>query len=945
MLNPKEKAVWELVKKNKVYKSYFFKKVIKLKWFHLLKKDGYFEPQNALGLEPADKKGYFTVPLWNVLPYLERVSGQAFAKKNEKLFDELLTIIKNVSYYSNTREGKNIKDNYRTWWYFIKILLNIPNDKIPEEIIKLIPDWLNTRFDSDLQGADLVNKLLPKFLYDKESSFSLSKAEMIIDIVTDIRWVKTKSGNFDGKEKAEAVVGNYFLFDGFIKDGLAKKVGVVCSSELIFKLLDKIQSVFKKEFKGTLDYSYIWFESLLNGPNSNLSDTKETLVFIIKEILLAKAKVDKKLTRRILNKLLSNEYKYPLFKRLALCVISDNWLDYKKIFWDLVKEIGDELFDNLYFEPEIYILLNKNIDQFNHKEEAILKVIIEKGPQVYLPKDNKERYRAYWKQKWYSAVKTKRKFNDLYEKNRKISRVVEEIEFKRRKVRSGPGPSPKSKDEILQMSNKQLAKFLTEFKTKDFWKGPTVEALGDTLKAAAYDSPDKFVKDLSPFLNTDYLYIYDLLWGINDRWSKGKLIKDRSDLFIFFERYINRKLFWKDKLKKIKSHWSANHLWVIGVIAELLKEAISDKETVISDNDLAIAKNLLTLILENLKQKKDEKPRDAVGLTLNSAYGKTITALIYLAREEFLRKEKKVEKSKAKLDADVKRLFEKLFDDGVVEAYVLFGEYLRWFYYFDSKWTENKVRVFISIDKYFWQSFLDGYVIPAEVNQTLYDLMTKHYERAIGNKFEDERTQERLIDHVAIGYLRGAKNKLFNKVLAKWDLEQIKEVISFFVADRKVISENSLFRQKVIIFWKRLYKKYEKRKKLSESEKKLISDSSRFIALFGKINYELFQLLKFTTPYVGTTFNSAEFIEGLDKLKNKGSKKTVGKYIARLFIEMLKGDSKIPAYDKVNIRSIIEFLFGIDDLKVKELAREICNIYTENGNDELVRDIYKANIK
>jgi hypothetical protein len=155
MLNDKEIEILDLIEQDISYQNYFFKKAKNLKWFFPLKGKGYFDPDKAPSQTEPDEKGYFTIPQWNVLPYLERISQQVNTPDNEKYIDELLDIIRKVT-------GVR-KDNYRTWWFFVKILLNIPNEKIPLEIIELIPVWLDSDFDTNLQGSDIATKLLPKF--------------------------------------------------------------------------------------------------------------------------------------------------------------------------------------------------------------------------------------------------------------------------------------------------------------------------------------------------------------------------------------------------------------------------------------------------------------------------------------------------------------------------------------------------------------------------------------------------------------------------------------------------------------------------------------------------------------------------------------------------------------------------------------------------------------
>lgn len=133
-----EKSALDLIQKGRAYENYFFNKTSKFKFFHPLKERGYFAPARNPG--PIEtEKGFFSIPEWNVLPYLERLSKQIKPGENEDYIGELLAIIKAVS------NAPDRKDNYRTWWYFAKILVSLPNHRIADEVLELIPLWLDSR--------------------------------------------------------------------------------------------------------------------------------------------------------------------------------------------------------------------------------------------------------------------------------------------------------------------------------------------------------------------------------------------------------------------------------------------------------------------------------------------------------------------------------------------------------------------------------------------------------------------------------------------------------------------------------------------------------------------------------------------------------------------------------------------------------------------------------
>ena len=106
-------------------------------------------------------------------------------------------------------------------------------------------------------------------------------------------------------------------------------------------------------------------------------------------------------------------------------------------------------------------------------------------------------------------------------------------------TRWGPGPSPLTREEILRMTNRELAEFLSKFKTKDSWEGPTVGGLSDTLKEAVKTNPNKFADDLGPFKDGGFIYIYKILDGFKDAWKEKKAI-DWGKIFDFITTYITK---------------------------------------------------------------------------------------------------------------------------------------------------------------------------------------------------------------------------------------------------------------------------------------------------------------------------------------------------------------------------------------------------------------------
>lgn len=187
-------------------------------WFNFLKKEGYFAPKN--NPDPVRGKNGFQVPYWEILNYLEKLSIEISKGNDIEFIDKILEIIKNVS--------EHPRDNHRTWHVFIKILSNLPNEKISKEILNFIPVWLMGDFDTMLQTSELCDSLLPKFLNEEPTEADIEKAELILDYLFQVN--KTEKSRYSSR------LYLYHIAEPFKKKDFISKIMKYCSRNFIFKL-------------------------------------------------------------------------------------------------------------------------------------------------------------------------------------------------------------------------------------------------------------------------------------------------------------------------------------------------------------------------------------------------------------------------------------------------------------------------------------------------------------------------------------------------------------------------------------------------------------------------------------------------------------------------------------------------------------------------------------
>ena len=320
-------------------------------WFNFLKQGGYFDPNN--NPEPVKVKEGYQIPYWEILAYLEKLSTQIAQGVEAELIDELLHVIKNVS--------EHPKDNNRTWYMFIKILSNLPNNKIPIEILNYLPIWFSGKFDTMLQTSELCDKLIPKFLLDNPSTSDIDKLQQILHFVLSIEKKEAENAWNSSTGKYHSRMYLHFVTDLFAKKDYINKIVQYCPNAIILDL------------GRTLKFLLLDYPEGINSEIKTENNLYEVKITVEKEnlIVLAKVKDNEDVNSGLIindweNKS-ESELKYELVTRLAeygIAYVPNN-------------ESGD-IFKRLYFSVSNDLLSVFNFssirrlnDKFSTNEKVI----------------------------------------------------------------------------------------------------------------------------------------------------------------------------------------------------------------------------------------------------------------------------------------------------------------------------------------------------------------------------------------------------------------------------------------------------------------------------------------------------------------------------------------------------------------------------------------------
>jgi len=678
-------------------------------------------------------------------------------------------------------------------------------------------------------------------------------------------------------------------------------------------------------------------------------DPEEMLAIILRSLLLSKADSNQQEARAIINKLLDPEYPYQIFKRIALLVMYSKPDLYFKDYKDYL--IGN--ISMLLNEPDYEVEVYKAFEVFSEKidGDSELKTLImqhiEKG-FVYYDETDPKNFKDMWKQKWYSALKNgSQPFNEKYQLYFNMTKLKERAPGAPNiTMRHGNGNSPLSQEQIIAMNNCELAEFLREFKSGTDFDSPNTDALADMLTYSVRENPDKFINDMKCFLETDCYYIYHILCGFTEAWrAKTEKLTLWKLLVIFLYDYTSQKKFVSGELSTIKNRYKINQYSVLSEIGQLFYEATKDDEYAVGEEYMGDVNGLIIKLLNFTKSdENDYSIKEYVNYAINSYSGKLIEALVNttLRISRLKNKENEIKDTKGKWDIVSKVAYQSLLDKQLIEAYALLGYYCPQFGYLDFEWLKQKIDQISRIDTKDekWQAFMDGYSYSV-VYKTIYNEMKPIYLNCIANDFKKYEVRERLVRHIALGYLRGwddldIEGSIFKEVLKLGKVEDVRNVVRYFWAERKSLlvdsgdgKETIIFVNRIIRFWDSIYNKYKNTGHTQEG-KKILSNLCLLICYFNSIDSSNYEKIASCAIYADADHSTTFMLKYLRDIC-KADNKSIG-YVIKIIERIL--EVYTPVWEDEEVEEIVKLAIesGEED---KKIAKKIAETYLSRGHDFL----------
>jgi hypothetical protein len=239
--------------------------------------------------------------------------------------------------------------------------------------------------------------------------------------------------------------------------------------------------------------------------------------------------------------------------------------------------------------------------------------------------------------------------------------------------------------------------------------------------------------------------------------------------------------------------------------------------------------------------------------------------------------------------------------------------------------------------------------------------MRPNYIKALESTIFKGRADERLVEHICIGYLQLGESlnlnnadeqpSLFRKMLDEANTDDNRsrweDVAGFFwsISGRRLKKDekdeqeeepSDETKNKVIAFWEWTFRERESVKaKLGESYDSFLSRMAELTIWLDKIDETTEPWLLLSVPYIEIQHRSAFFIEYLTKFDDEESVKRIGK----IFLKVL--ETATPTFRQEDIQVIVERLYKVGE---KINADNVCNTYGRRGI-HFLKDLFYRNQK
>lgn len=735
-------------------------------WLPVLESAHYFSgDKNPRPREVERQPGYYTIPQWNVLPYLEKVAQENKHDPENGVTKTLVEIVNEIVEYRD-KDGNRI-ENYRTDWYITKILFCLPSETWEKKHRDFLGEALKDKFGGMLIQEAIGEIVLPALIAHEQSDLVTGLLEVILSF---------RVTQEHGRKKAQSLMDEHWLRAALGEDN-TEGISRLCWEDALSVAVEKIKGLHAVD-DGSI--SSIFIPSIEESIQTRFPDKYGAQLVSFARNLLEKQSA--KRNREIVAKMLQDEP--DVLKRLGIHTIRCQYGELADLFWGWP---GNPLEDVELFH-EVYILLEERAKELNSAQIKQVREWIEALGSDRDP-DEREEHGKYLRRRWLAALKET--------DDERIETLRKEYgagggETERRSFKSWSeagmvvNTSPLALEKMERMTNQEIAGFLKDWKEKDVWELERIsrEGLSDVLKRCVKGNPQKFAEELSPFASIPLLHQRDLIQGFRDAWGAGTTFNVR-DVLSFIRQIIGERHFWEKEYEEKAPNYRN---WVISEIARFVEAGVRTDEHAFEKEALADIENVLLTLAEKAASTVDEKQRHAISSVIGSPRGSVLSAMVLYS----LRYARVVAESRAeRWPRPIRDNFTQRLDhrtERSIDFSVTLGKFLPTLVFLDKNWVyKNLERIFPKEMDRKWKAAFGAYVsYTGPVYKEIYEALREKglYAKALRDDFEEEQITESLVQHICIGFLEGwerveDKESLMSELLRLAKVKQLSAVVHF----------------------------------------------------------------------------------------------------------------------------------------------------------------------
>jgi hypothetical protein len=859
-------------------------------FFDALAAEGLFEPSRNSGPVAADKPGYFRVPYWPPLLYLEAAAKLAGEQEDAVLADKVMGVIRNVSQW---RDGDGqLRDNHTTWYLFAKMLGSLPTNAVSLADIDLVPAWLTGRFDRSMAGNALASGALRKYLASGDPT-DQAKACRILYHCTAVEFVDEGLGVEKVATEPRTVLDDFWLKE--LINATAAEFGRRSGKEAADIFLNRLTTVFAHAMGGR--DTWLFRPAIEDHPqNYEWRGPYNRFVEGLRDTVLAWLDSDPA-ARPFVETLL--ESRSEIVERVAIHLVDQRF----EALRELVLKIIVPAFFDAGHRHELHLFLKAHFRQFSGEEQTATLAIIRGLPLPDRGEDSERILRAS-QQEWLSPI-AGQGYEPADSWLTELARAEGAIgqsphpEFNSyHEMRWGFGPTPHNVEELVAFAERgTIVDRLNAFAPSDTWNGPSKRSLSDAVIDAVGAAPPVFLDRLPQFLDAKREYQYAVIAGFKklwDAWDGKQQGLPWNDiwpkLLDFFEALLTDEDFWTSETAQ-EPALSPSRLWIPPVISEFLRAGTRSDDKAYAPDLLPRTLPLVRILLAKSEPQDEVAAGDALNRAINTAKGKAIEALL----DHALRSCRLSDQAKNS-HADAWQELQPLFDAQLAQCLnanfefsALAGAYIGNLHYMNADWVHANFKKIFPVDyPANCLSALDGLAFSPFMKPIFDELIASGVmDWALRQDMKSDRARESLLQRLGVSYLwdqeqlDGPRFAYLFEAHRTGDLEELCQY--FWMARGESLTDEQT--ERIFLFWDRCV---TWSKTLESPPARLLSLLSHLSCYLKAIDEHALGWLVSVAPHTPVNYNADRLIEQLVRLADASPAETG--QVLRVLLEAYRPD-------------------------------------------------------